>query len=108
MRLCNLVILAQTVHEKQQRSRRIFNRFLYFDNCLPEIISDVISGIFDQNVGMVVCDNFGDSRLTPTEASFSAPFRTSITSDRKYIVTSRHIRCSCSRPDGCEGLCKIW
>ena len=36
---------------------------------------------------MDVCENFGDSRLKLSEASFSAVFRTSITSDRKYIVT---------------------
>jgi len=54
----------------------------------PEVGSDVISGTADQDVGMDVCANFGDSRLKPSEASFSAPFRTSVTSDRKYMVTS--------------------
>ena len=33
---------------------------------------------------MDVCANFGDSRLKPSESSFSAHFRTSITSDWKY------------------------
>jgi len=74
----------------QQRSRPIghFRQFFNFDNCRPEVVSDVISGTADQDVGMDVCANFRDSRLKPSEASFSAPFRTSITSDRKYIVTS--------------------
>ena len=53
-----------------------------------EVVSDVISGTADQDVGMDVCANFRDSRLKPSEASFSASFRTSITSDRKYIMTS--------------------
>ena len=35
-----------------------------------------------QEVGMDVCANFGDSGLKPSEASFSAIFRTLITSDR--------------------------
>jgi len=74
----------------QQRSRPIghFRQFFNFDNCRPEVVSDVISGTADQDVGMDVCANFGDSRLKPSEASFSASFRTSITSDRKYIMTS--------------------
>ena len=66
----------------------IFDRFWNFDNCQPEAVSDVTSGMFDHDVRMDVCANLGDSRLKPTEASFSAPFRTSMTSDRKYIVTS--------------------
>ena len=48
---------------------------------------DVISGATDQVVGMDVCANLSDSRLKPSEASFSALSRTSITSDRKYVVT---------------------
>ena len=74
----------------QQRSRRVrqFRQFLNVDNCRPEVVSDVISGMVDQDVGMDECANFGDSRLKPSEASFSAVFRTPITSDRKYIVTS--------------------
>ena len=62
----------------------IFDRFLNFDNCQPEVVSDVISGMVDQNVGV----DFGDCRLKPSEASFSALFRTLITSDWKYVVTS--------------------
>ena len=42
----------------------------------------------DQDVSINVCANFRDSRLKPSEASFLAFSRTSITSDRKYIVTS--------------------
>ena len=34
---------------------------------------------------MDVFANFGDSRLQPSEAPFSALFRMSISSDRKYI-----------------------
>ena len=80
--------------EIQQRSRRIrhFRPFLNFDNCQPEAGSDVISGMSDQDVGTDVCANFGDSRLKPSDASFSALFRTSITSDRKYIVRSYRVK----------------
>ena len=52
------------------------------------MVSDIISGTADQDGGMVVCANFGYSRLMSSEASFSTVFLTSITSDRKYIVTS--------------------
>ena len=74
----------------QQRNRRIwhFRPFLNFNNSQPEVVSDVISSRIDQDLGMDVCANFGDSRLKPSEASFSAVFRTPITSDRKYVVTS--------------------
>ena len=43
---------------------------------------------------MDVRANFGDSMLKPweSEASFSAVFRTSITSDRKQIVMSYVVR----------------
>ena len=51
-------------------------------------MSNVISGTADQDVGMDLFANFGDSRLKPSDASFSAVFRTSITSDQKYIVIS--------------------
>ena len=53
-----------------------------------EAVSDVISGMTDQDIAMDVCVNFGDSWLKPSEASFSAVFQMLITSDRKYIVTS--------------------
>ena len=78
----------------QQRSRRKrhFRPFLNFDNCQPEVVSDVISGMADQDVGMDGCANFGDSRLQVSEASFSAPFQTSISSDRKDVVTSHMVR----------------
>ena len=74
----------------QHRSRRMrhFRPFLNFDNCQPEAVSDVISGVVDQDVSVYVCAIFGDSRLKPSEASFSTHFRTSITSDRKNIVMS--------------------
>ena len=54
-------------------------------------MSDVISGTVDRDVGVDICADFGDSRLKASEASeasFSALFRTSITSNRKYIVMS--------------------
>ena len=52
------------------------------------MVSDVISGMADQDVCMDVCANFDDSLLKPLEPSFSAVFRMSITSDRNPIVTS--------------------
>ena len=63
-----------------------------FDDCQLEVVSDVISGMVDQDAGVDVCANFDDSKLKPSglEASFSVD-----------------IRCDC-RPDGCEGFCKIW
>ena len=68
--------------------RRYFRRFFFCGSFRPEVVSDVIYGMADQDVGMDVCANFGDSRLKPSEASFPALFRTSITSDRKYVVMS--------------------
>ena len=49
----------------------IFDRFLNVDNCQPEVVSDDISGMADQHVGSDVCAHVGDSRLKPSEASFS-------------------------------------
>ena len=85
------MIIAQTVHEIYSHEAvgwGIFYRFLNFENCQPEVVNDVIYGMVDQDIGMDVCANFGDFRLKPSEAPFSALFRTSITSDRKYTVTS--------------------
>ena len=82
--------LTQAVQEIYSSEAVVFGnfaRFLDFDNCQPEGVSDVISGGADQDVGVYVCAKLGGSRLTPSEASFSAFFRTSITCDRKYIVT---------------------
>ena len=59
----NLVILSQRVHEIYSGEAvvfGIFDRFLSFDDCQPEIVSDVISGTVDQDVGIDVCANFGD------------------------------------------------
>ena len=59
------MILAQTVHEiysSEAVGCGIFDRCLNFDSCQPEGVSDVISGMFDQDVSMDVCANFGDSR----------------------------------------------
>ena len=62
-----------------------------------EVASDVLSRMADQDVDVDVCANFDDCRLKPSVASFSASYRTSITSDRYG-----------SRPNGCQGSCKIW
>ena len=92
MCLYNLVILAQIVDEiysSEAVGCGIFDHFfLNFDNCQSEEVSGVVSGMVDQVIGIDVCANFGDSRLKALEASFLALFRTSITSDRKYLVTS--------------------
>ena len=83
--------MAQTVHEiygSEAVRCGICDRFFNFDNYQPEVVSDVIFGVVDQDDGVDACANFGDSRLKPSYASFSAPFRTSITSGRKDIVTS--------------------
>ena len=79
------MILAQTileVYNSEAVDGGIFDRFV-FDNFQPEIVSEVISGMAVQFVGTDVCVSFCDSRLKPSEASFSAVFRTTITSDRK-------------------------
>ena len=44
----------------------IFYWYLNLDNCQPEVGSDVISGMADQDVGMGICANFGDSKLKPS------------------------------------------
>ena len=83
------MILVQTAYEIYSREAiecGIFDCFLKFDNCQPEVVSDVISGKVDQDVDMDVCANFGDSRLKPSEASLSVLFRRSIAIDRNYIV----------------------
>ena len=66
----------------------ILDRFLNFDNCQPEVVSDNISDMADQDGGRDVCANFSDSRLKLSEESFSVLFRTPIASDRKHIVAS--------------------
>ena len=67
---------------------RHFRTFVNLNNCQPEVVTDVISFMAEQDVGMDVRGNSGDSRMKPPEASFSVVFRTSITSGRNYIVTS--------------------
>ena len=63
----------------------IFASFLNYDNCQPQVVSDVISGMVDRDVGLDVCANFGDSRLKLSAASFSASnvdnFRQEVCSD---------------------------
>ena len=90
MCLWNLVLLVQTVGEiySSEGAECGISTVLNFDNCQPEAASDIVSGMADQDVGMDVCANIGDFRLKLSQASFSALFRTSITSDRKYMVTS--------------------
>ena len=74
------MILSQTVHEIYSSDAvgcGILDSFFYFDNCQPEVVSDFISGMVDQDVGIVGMDvygNLGDSRLKPSEASFLAVF----------------------------------
>ena len=94
---------AQIFHEIYSRCG-IFDRFLNLDNCQPEVVSDVISGMVDQDVGMDECANFGDSRLKPSESSFLACFRTSITSARKYsdVISGRVVG-----PRGVKALLKF-
>ena len=49
------MIIAQTVHEINSSEAvgcAISNVFFNFDNCQPEVVSDVISGMADQAVGM--------------------------------------------------------
>ena len=85
------MILAQTVlkiYSSEVVGCGIFDSFFNFYNCQLVVVSDVISGMAFQDVVMDVRANFGDSRLKPSDASFSAPFQTSITSDRKRTVTS--------------------
>ena len=60
--------------KQQNRRVRHFRPFLNFDYCQPEVVSDVICGMADQDVSTDVCANFGDSRLKPSEASFSTLF----------------------------------
>ena len=40
-----------------------FRPFFNVDDCQPEVVSDVISGMIHQDVGGDVRANFGDSRL---------------------------------------------
>ena len=61
----NLVILAQTVQEiysSEAVGFGIFDRFLNFDNCQLEVVSDVISGVVIDPTGVKVRVKFGDSR----------------------------------------------
>ena len=85
------MFLAQTTHKIYNNEAvgcGIFDRFLKFDNCQPEVVSDVTSDMADQDVGADVFTKFGDSRLKSSEGSFSALLRASKTSDRKYVMTS--------------------
>ena len=55
MCLQNLLILAQTLHEIYSSAAvgcGIFDLFFNFDNCQPEVVSDVLSGTVEQDVGM--------------------------------------------------------
>ena len=55
------MVLAQMVLEiysSEAVGCGIFDRFLNFDSCQPDVVSDVISGMVEQDVGMDVCANF--------------------------------------------------
>ena len=80
--------MVHVIYSSEAVGCGISARYLNFDNCQLEVVTHVISGMADQDAGMNVWVNFCDSRSKTSEASFSALFRTSITSDRKYIVTS--------------------
>ena len=65
MCLSNQVILSQTVHEIYRGEAvvyGIFDRYLNFDNCQPELVSDVISGAVVDPTGVKIRVKFGDSR----------------------------------------------
>ena len=74
-------MIAQTIRElcsSKAVGCGIFDLFLNFYRCQPEVVSNVISAMADQDVGKDVCANFGGSRLKPSEAPFSALFQTSV------------------------------
>ena len=60
------MILALTILEiysSEAVEFSIFDRLLNFDNCQPEVVSDVISGVVVDSTGVKVRVKFGDSRL---------------------------------------------
>ena len=60
------MILPQTVYEIYSSKVvvcGIFDSFLNFDNCQPETVSDVISGVVVNPTGVKVHVKLGDSRL---------------------------------------------
>ena len=64
----NALVKLVSIHEINSSEAvgfGIFARFLNFDNCQSVAVSDVISSVVDQDVGMEVCSNFGVSRLKP-------------------------------------------
>ena len=72
----------QLVGQTKRRAAKIrpkpsdaaFGPFWNFYNCQPEVVRHVIPGMAEQDVGMDVCCNVGDSTLKPSDASFSALF----------------------------------
>ena len=58
---------------------------LNFDYCQQEVVSDVISCMVNQDVGMDVCANFGEVEVVG--GVIFGPFSNVDTSDRKYILT---------------------
>ena len=44
---------------QRSRRRRHFRLFLNFDNCQPEVVSDVVSGMTVQELSMDKYANFG-------------------------------------------------
>ena len=63
-------MLLHEIYTSEAVGCGIFDRFLTFDNCQPEVVRDAISDMVDQDVGMDVCAHLGDFRLKPSEASF--------------------------------------
>ena len=64
MCLYNVVILALTVLEiysSEAAGFGIFDRFLHFDNCQTEVVSDVISGVVVDPINVKTQVKFADS-----------------------------------------------
>ena len=65
------MILAETfleIYNSEAVGCGIFDRLLNIDNCQMEVVSDVKSGVADQDACMDVCANVGDFRLKSLEA----------------------------------------
>ena len=87
------MILARTVHEIYSSEAvvyGIFDRSLNFDDCQLEVVSDVISGMVDQGVGLDVCVNFGDSRSNRSQDTRLPHFVRTMTTTLAYA--GHHIR----------------
>ena len=49
---------SRAIQQRDRRMRHFRPFFFKFDNCQPEVVSDVISGMPDHDVGIDVCANF--------------------------------------------------